>query len=327
MDDKKPCLIGRYSTIKKKEIDWLWHPYVPFGKITLIQGDPGAGKSTLALTLASIASRAGTMPDGSRLDAPANVICQCLEDGMADTILPRLEKAGARVKRFFYVGEDEIPARHANRETIERVISETGARLMIIDPIQAMLGRSFGGENVAARKFMDELAAVADQTGCAVILIGHLNKNESGKDLYRGLGSIDFVAAARSVLRVDGIREGSPVRVIRHVKSSLSREGDDFAFEIDSDGKITWIGMINTACEGGEVADQTETAGSKKHDRIQARLEKLLRGEDLPYSEIIEQTKGMGGVRTLKDAKRELGIKSVKKADGWYWHLPGKEDA
>ena len=316
-------MVGRYADIKKSRVEWFWQPYVPFGKITLIQGDPSEGKSTLALKLAASASTGGNLPDGSKLAAPVNVIYQCLEDGIADTIIPRLERVGANVKHVFFIQEDGRPTRMLDQEKIEQVIRSTKAGILIIDPIQTVLGKlTHGGECGVVRSYMDMLATVANQTGCAVMLIGHLNKNESGKELYRGLGSIDIVAAARSVIRVERIREGSSVRVIRHIKSSLSREGEDFAFEIDSNGEINWVGVVNATDEGEEIVEQAKKGKTKKNDRVLGKLRTMLEKGDLPYSVIAEKTKCLSGVRTLNEAKKKLGIQSIKKADGWYWHLP-----
>lgn len=315
--------VGKYATIKKSKVEWFWHPYVPFGKITLMQGDPGDGKSTLALKLAAIASNAGSLPDGKKLTTPLNVIYQCLEDGIADTIIPRLERVGANIRRIYFIQDDGRPSSVLDRETIEQVINETKAGMLIIDPIQTVLGKLIrGGECGAVRSYVEMLASVANQTGCAVILIGHLNKNESGKELYRGLGSIDIIAAARSVIRVERIMEGSSVRVIRHVKASLSREGEDFAFEIDSNGEINWVGAVNATDEGVEIVEQAKKGKTKKYDRVLGKLRSILGKGDLPYSVIVEKTKCLSGVRTLNEAKKELGIQSIKKADGWYWHLP-----
>ena len=211
------------------------------------------------------------------------------------------------------------------RESIEQVIRETKAGILIIDPIQIALGKSFyTGEFGAVRNYMDMLALIANQTGCAIILIGHLNKNESGKELYRGSGSVDIVAAARSVLRVEKIRGGSSIRVIRHIKSSLTKEGDDFAFEIDSAHGINWVGTINMSDEEKELTEQIGAEKPQKYEKVLKTLGRLLEKEDLAYSEILAKTKNISGIRTLNEAKKELGIKSVKKADGWYWHLPEK---
>ena len=320
-------VIGRYAEMKKSKVSWFWYPYIPFGKITLIQGDPSEGKSMLALKLAAIASMAGNMPDGEQMKESVRVIYQCLEDGIEDTIIPRLEQSGANINNFFFIKEGFGPATTLDRGTIEQVIIETGAKLLIIDPIQILLGRGcYTGDFGAVRSYMDMLAMVANQTGCAVILIGHLNKNESGKELYRGVGSVDIVAAARSVLRVERIKEGSSVRIIRHIKSSLTQEGNDFAFEIDSVSGINWVGTINTQDEGKELVEQTKNQLPKKYDKVLKKLVRLLVKEDLPYSVILEKTKDISGVRTLNEAKKELNIKSVKKADGWYWHLPRKDE-
>lgn len=317
--------VGKYLGIKKSKVNWLWYPYIPFGKITLVQGDPSEGKSMLALKLASIASVAGTMPDGKSLSAPIRVIYQCLEDGISDTIIPRLEQAGGKISNFFFIKENGGPASSLDQESIKQVISKTDARIFIIDPIQIALGKSFyTGEFGSVRNYMDMLATIANQTGCAIILIGHLNKNESGKELYRGSGSVDIVAAARSILRVERIKDGSSARIIRHIKSSLTREGSDFAFEINSEKGINWIGEINTPDEGNDIDEQTRLEKPRKYEQVYKKLLKLLEKEDLRYSDVIEKTKNISGTRTLNEVKKELGIKSIKKADGWYWHLPEK---
>ena len=324
---KTDISVGFYSDIKKKEVKWLWYPYIPFGKITLIQGDPSEGKSMLTIKLVSLASNAGIMPDGRKMDRRINSIYQCLEDGIADTIKPRMELNGANLERIFFIKEGEDPAADLNKEKIESAIKSTKAKIFIIDPVQTILGRlGHDGESGTIREYLNMLAGIANRTGCAIILIGHLNKNENGKDLYRGLGSVDIVAAARSVLRVERIEQGSTVRVIRHIKASLSEEGEDFAFEIDENRGINWIGTINLHEEGNEIAEQSGYIKTSKYDQVKGILLELLRKEDLSYSAIQQKTKNISCVRTLNEVKKDLGIKSIKKIDGWYWHLPGKDE-
>ena len=317
-----------FSQVEESDVEWFWQPYVPFGKITLIQGDPSEGKSMLALKLAAIASVGGVLPDGAELNSPVKVIYQCLEDGVADTIKPRLLMNAANLGNVSFIKEGEEIASALDEETIRYAIKKTGARLFFMDPIQTILGRACHMNEVSSvRKYLDSLAAIANETGCGFVMIGHLNKNEYGKDLYRGIGSVDIVAAARSILRVERILDGASVRVLRHIKSNLSQPGDDFAFEIEEDKGINWIGTVNTSDECMELYEQSRFGQSKKLARMIIELRKMLSQKDMPYAEIMQRTNRLGSVRTINHAKKELGIKSVKKAEGWYWHLPEEKDA
>ncbi len=315
--------VRAYSKIKTEKVEWFWYPYIPYGKITLIQGDPSEGKSSLILKLASIASNAGIMPNGEKLSSKVRVIYQCLEDGLSDTVKPRMKKNGADLSNVFFIEADDELMSNLNEETIENAICQTNAKLFVMDPVQTVLGQTCcSGSIGSVRRYLDALAGIANRTGCGIIMIGHLNKNEYGKDLYRGFGSIDVVASARSVLRVERIRRGSPVRIIRHIKSSLSREGEDYAFEIDDETGISWIGAVDALEEGEKLYEQARNGRNTKYVLMLKRLSVILQKEDLPYNEIFRKTRKIGCVRTLNEAKKELGIVSIKKSDGWYWHLP-----
>ncbi len=310
-----------YSGVHESDVKWLWYPYIPMGKITLIQGDPSDGKSTLALKIAAIASNGGLMPDGKKISKPLNVIYQCLEDGLSDTIKPRLIKYGANLDKVMFIKENDLLLSRLDRDILVYVLEKTDAKIFIIDPIQSFMGKDIQDIG-SVRNYLGEIANIANQFCCSFIFIGHLNKNETGKDIYRGFGSIDIAAAARSILRVERIEDRSNVRVIRHIKSSLSTEGDDFAFEINSDNDVSWIGMVNRDIEGNDIAKQSKFNRSKKYEIILENLSKWLKNKDLSYTEIVNKTKKLDvGVRTLNEAKKELGIKSIKKNDRWYWHL------
>ena len=175
-----------YNQLKNKEVDWLWYPYIPYGKITVIQGDPGEGKTSVALYLAAILSVGGSLPFSEQKIEPQNVIYQNREDGLADTVKPRLDLYGADCKKVCYLNENEQHISLTN-DMLEKVVVETNTRLLILDPIQSFFGSGDMLRAVDVRNIMGNLCKVAERTNCAVLLIGHLNKNESGKDLYRGL--------------------------------------------------------------------------------------------------------------------------------------------
>ena len=199
----------RMSEVQSQEIEWLWYPFIPYGKLTIIQGDPGDGKTTMVLNLAAKLSKGEALDENMKVTEPVNVIYQTAEDGLADTVKPRLELAGADCERIIVIDESDKSLSMVD-ERLEQAIVRTGARLLILDPIQAYLG---GGMDMnranEARDMTKKLGALAEKTKCAIILIGHMNKASGNKAAYRGMGSIDFFAVARSVLlvgRVEGDR-------------------------------------------------------------------------------------------------------------------------
>lgn len=194
------------------EVEWLWKPYIPFGKVTIIQGNPGEGKTTLALRLASACSKGEAFHE-MEAHEPFNVIYQTAEDGLGDTIKPRLIEAEADLSRVFVIDEAENVLSLLD-ERIEKAIKEKTARLIILDPLQGYLGTETDMNRAnEIRPIFRRLGEIAQETGCAIVLIGHLNKAANTNSAYRGLGSMDFRAAARSMLLVGRLRKEPNVRV------------------------------------------------------------------------------------------------------------------
>ena len=178
-------LLTLYSDVRATSVRWLWYPYIAIGKITLLQGDPGDGKSTMMMSLISEVSNGGLTPDGKEIGRPQRVIYQCSEDGVADTIKPRLERCGADCRNIAFINEEICGGLTLDDERIRQAIISFRPRLVVIDPIQAYLGNDsdllIAGR---ARKLMQRLGMWASVYDCAVVLIGHLNKKEGSKDLY-----------------------------------------------------------------------------------------------------------------------------------------------
>lgn len=211
----------RMSEVQSQEIEWLWYPFIPYGKLTIIQGDPGDGKTTMVLNLAAKLSKGEALDENMKVTEPVNVIYQTAEDGLADTVKPRLELAGADCERIIVIDESDKSLSMVD-ERLEQAIVRTGARLLILDPIQAYLG---GGMDMnranEARDMTKKLGALAEKTKCAIILIGHMNKASGNKAAYRGMGSIDFFAVARSVLLVGRVEGESNTRAVVQIKTTL----------------------------------------------------------------------------------------------------------
>jgi len=309
-----------YSSVKETSVDWLWYPYIPFGKVTILQGDPGGGKSTLMMSVIASVSNGIASLDGSRLKKPMHVIYQCSEDDAADTIKPRLTKAGANCDNVAFLDE-ELTALTLNDEKIRRAIADFNAKLLVIDPFQAYLGDADMTNAASIRKVLRQLGVWASAYDCAIVLVGHLNKKQGSKDIYRGLGSIDLVAAARSVIQVEKC-EGSETRVLRHIKSSLAPKGRDLFFTIDSNIGVQWVD-INALEE--PVLSSTDFHGDKlnKQEQTAETLRFMLMDGPMKASDVRMAFKNDGiSERTLMLTKKFMGIESFRKAGVWYWELP-----
>lgn len=308
------------DTVEAKEIEWLWKPYIPFGKLTIIQGDPGEGKTTFALRLAALLSKGQGFDDEADIgiSAPVNVIYQTAEDGLADTVKPRLVSAGADCSRIKVIDESK-QSLSMDDKRLELAIKETEARLLILDPMQAYLGDKVDMNRAnEAREMTKKLGALAERTGCAVILIGHMNKGSGGKAAYRGIGSIDFFAIARSVLLVARVPEDSTIRAVAQIKNNLAMEGAVMAFRLGEDD-FTWLGEYDIS------ADELLSgySGGDKSKIGEDLLRKLLgNGQSVLTTSIFAQAKSIGvSSRTLENMKNSLNIKSYKDGRCWYWKM------
>ena len=318
--------IIRMSEVDTQTVEWLWEPYIPCGKVTIVQGNPGEGKTTFALRLAAACTNRKPFPHMAAHE-PFNVIYQTAEDGLGDTIKPRLMEAEADLDRVLVIDESN-QGLSLSDERIERAIRQTGARLIILDPIQAYVGEKTDMNKAnEIRPMFRRLAEIAERTGCAVILIGHLNKAAGGQSAYRGLGSIDFRAAARSVLLIGRVKREPNVRVIVHDKSSLAPEGKPIAFCLDPETGFSWIGEYDITADellsgaGGNTATKTEQA-----ERL--ILDLLADGKELASEDIVKAAAEAGiSERTVQNAKRNMGgILGARRVGGqWYNFIKKKQ--
>lgn len=315
--------------VEVEKIDWLLYPFIPFGKVTIVQGDPGEGKTTMVLQIiAKLTKGEAVLQSGSdepALEAktvdlePVNVIYQTAEDGLGDTIKPRLLSAGADCSRVMVI-DDNDQALTMMDARLEEAIIKTKARLVVLDPIQGFLGAAVDMHRAnEIRPLMKRVAVLAEKYHCAIILIGHMNKNSNGKSSYRGLGSIDFQAAARSVLIVGRIKDEPEIRVVCHVKSSLAPEGKSIAFRLDKDTGFEWIGEYDISADDLLSGDNR---GQKIHEAKEFLKEILVSGS-VAQTKVAEEAESRGiKKKTLWNAKKELEIESVKIGNQWFWMLP-----
>lgn len=314
--------------VVSKEVEWLWYPYIPYGKITIIEGDPGEGKTTLVLKLAAALSRGLPLPcDDDKEYEPIHIIYQTAEDGIEDTIKPRLEKAGADCSMIRVIDETDKEL-SMTYDRLEQAIIETGARLIILDPIQAYIGATVDMHRAnEIRPVLKHLGIIAEKHNCAIILIGHMNKASGSKSTYRGLGSIDIQATARSVLLMARLRDKPNIRIMAHDKSSLAPVGDAIGFEMTEDNGMVCIGPYDITID--ELLSGNEGRGKKKLDIAENFIKEYFgTNKVIPSNEIMmEAAKRSIKRNTLLSAKKKLGITSGKEKakDGtiyWTWLMP-----
>ena len=303
---KDSVKIIRMSDVELTPVDWLWKPYLPFGKLSVLQGNPGEGKTYFAIHLAAACTNGKLMPNMERLE-PFNVIYQTAEDGLGDTVKPRLIEAGADLDRVLVIDDSDVQLTLSD-ERIEKAIIENNAKLVIIDPIQAYLGADVDMNRAnEVRPIFMRLGQVAQRTGCAILLIGHLNKAAGMQSLQRGLGSIDIAAAVRSVLFIGKLKHDPTMRILTHEKSSLAPPGVSLTFSLGDEGGFRWVGEYDITADEmlSGIEPQRETKTQQAKDLICA----LLAGGKQVLSEDIDKAaleRGIPG-RTVRDAKRELG--------------------
>lgn len=308
----------RMSEVETQEVHWLWYPYIPQGKLTIIQGNPGEGKTTLALWIASICSQGQALPS-MELCNPINILYQTAEDGLGDTIKPRLMSAGADLSRIQCIDETERSLSLLDSR-IEQAVKDTNAKLLILDPLQGYLGRDVDMNRAnEIRDVLKRLTLIADKTGCSIVLIGHLNKAVGANSAYRGLGSMDFRAAARSVLLVGRMKKDPGIRVIVHDKSSLAPEGKSIAFSIE-DGALRWVDGYD------KITAEDLLNGGPANTKVE-QTERLVRERlsegPAPVKEIQNLVRQAGiSSRTLDIAKRNMhDVISRKEGGYWKWVL------
>ncbi len=313
-----------YKDVSCKQIDWLWHPYIAIGKITLLQGDPGDGKSTMIMNLLAALSRGETLPDGTPLDGPQKSIYQCSEDCAGDTIKPRFDAAKADCERIAFINEDVFGKITLDDEKLQQAIIAFQPRIVVIDPIQSYVDNP--ADLLVAGKLRRTLRRIgiwASTYNFAIVLISHLNKNEGTKNLYRNLGSIDLVAAARSVLQVDRDTENPNHRVIHQIKNNIGPIGDDIHFEITQENRFHWLIKPNKRTIGKKIENSHQVLPKNKQELASIVLKQLLDDGAVEAREVqrIMTEYGIGN-KTMQNVKVMLGIKSFREMRKWYWVLP-----
>lgn len=322
MSKKEGIKYINMANVEVEQLKWLWYPYIPYGKITIMQGDGGDGKTFVALAIASALTRGDLLPECDTPLEVSNVIFQTAEDGYGDTIKPRLIQLGADCSRVIVINEEDKGLSLID-ERIERAIIDNKAKLLVIDPIQAYLGRNVDMHRAnEIRPVLRHISNVASKTGCAVILIGHLNKG-GNKSQYRGLGSIDITAASRSVLVFGKVKddENEDIRAFAQSKANLAPYGVGIAYELSELKGFNWIGAYDVTPDD-LLSGFTDNKGAKKVEEAEEFLKLLLLGKVVSQKDIVDMAIQKNiSQRTLARAKSVANVCSFKKERSWYWTI------
>ena len=330
----EPALVGLLlSDVEAERVDWLWRGRIPKGKLTIVEGDPGEGKSAMTTDLAARKSMGRVWPDGEACEAGGVVLCSA-EDGVADTIRPRLDAAGGDPERVLSLvtvtdGDGErLISVPEDLEIIRRGIDRVEAEMVVIDPLSAFLSGDVNSHrDQDVRRALAPLAKLAEDAGVAVVVIRHLTQSPGGNPLYRGQGSIGIIGAARSALLVAKHPEDEGLRVLAPLKSNLTKPAPSLAFalvEAANDAvRLEWRGATEhtaAALLAAPTDPEERSALEEAMDFLQDALvngpvdNKLVK-KDAREADIAEIT--------LKRAKSALGIRAKKQGDGpWMWALP-----
>ena len=333
--NRRPVSI-RLADVEPEDVRWLWPGRVPLGKVTIIDGDPDLGKSTLTLDLAARATTGSPMPDGlvSDLDGPVDVVLVSIEDGAADTIRPRADAAGADVSRIHLLNDVEIIDDEGATKTLpwimprdldmlRQAIEEAGAKLVILDPLSGVVDSKVNLHNDQdTRTALRPLASMADEMGFAVVALRHLNKSGGQNAKHRGGGSIAIIGAARSGLLVglDPDDDTEETKVIATTKHNLAKPVPSLRYKLvaaaenDAVARVEWLGESPLSAGALLATPETDDQRSDRDDIAEIICE-LTAGGPYPYQEAVKQIRTVGytsSEATIRRAIKQAGCVTDK---------------
>jgi hypothetical protein len=329
--------MGRYvGAVDRKDVAWLWPGRLPRGKTVLLDGDPGLGKSTLALDLAARVTTGSPMPTGERPGEPGGVVLLSAEDDLPDTIRPRFDAAGGDPDRLYVFeavldadGRERLPHLVADLDTLGEVIRDVRAALVVVDVLAAYLGGVDTHRDSDVRAALMPLRRLAEETGACVLALRHLNKSGGTNPLYRGGGSIGFTGTARVVLLAARDPDDEERRVLAVVKNNLCRGPvASLAFRVVDGGgasRIAWEGPVERSAADLLVSRDPEERAAM--DEAVEFLRGLLAGGQVAAKDVFTAARDAGiAEKTLKRAKATLGVRSRREGFGpgstVWWRLP-----
>jgi putative DNA primase/helicase len=323
-----PLQVVRMADVEPETVRWLWQPYIALGKLTILEGDPGLGKSWLMCAIAASVSLGRGLP-GAESFEPGDVLILSAEDGLGDTVRPRLDAVGANVNRVFALNEP-LTFDGPGLLKLEATIIEKKPKLVIIDPLFAFTGGKTDIHRAnECRAISAPLAAIAERHGCAIVIIRHLSKSRGGGHaLNAGIGSIDFAAAARSVLLVGQDPDDHSQRALVQTKNNLAPIGDGIGYRLEG-CCFYWTGATTLTPERILSLPSNEEERGARSEAVEF-LRSLLADGPHPSKEIESEARGAGiSESTLRRAKAVLSVRAFKEGghfgggkQKWLWAMP-----
>lgn len=326
-ETNKESLIVTMDEIKAEKVDWPWTNRIPFGWITLIDGDPGAGKSYLSLAVASAVSTGESLPFDQKKKSPSGVLLMSCEDGYGDTVRPHLDQLGADVMRIAIPNPGRgLATTMLNASFIEDAVKIQRPALVIVDPVIAFAGRKNTDKANDVRELLSPLMGIAEKYALACLVIRHFTKQADTKAMYRGSGSIDFMAACRSAFIIVESEDEPNMRVLAQVKNSLGPKSASVSFYIDESG-FRWGKQVDSDAETLLAANKN---GGRARERVQLDsaqkfLTDLLSNGPVASNSVRDKADKAGMAwRTVWRAKEALNVKASKErgTGEWFWRLP-----
>ena len=332
----------RMSDIAIEPIKWLWKGRIALGKLTVIAGDPGMGKSQITASIAAIATNGGQWPDGAPATTPGSVIFLSAEDNAADTIKPRLIAAGAVVEDIYILDHIAGVVTNGRRGErlfdlgqdltyLEQLITKLGnVRVVVIDPVSAYQGKVNSNNNAEIRSLLSPLSNLAAKYGVAILLITHFNKSKDQTPISRVIGSTGLIAAARAGYAVVGDKDDHKVRYFVPLKNNIGNDYDGLAYRVEGveleegieTSKIDWIaGRV----QARDILSETHRSTESVSDTATTFLKEYLSSGQKPVNTLMKDAKAEGfSSGVIRRASKRLNVKKRKQGLGgsWFWQLP-----
>lgn len=320
MKSKSPFI--SLSEVKPRKVDWFWKPYIPYGMITIMEGDPGQGKSYLSMHLASLISTGGLLPDGTRV-TQGYVHYISSEDDASYTIRPRIDAMGGDPE-YVRVLNADLAFDKEGLKTLRAELDEHEPEVIFIDPwVSFVPPETKLKDSNAVRSLIREIGQVAEDYNCAIVLIRHLTKMKHENALYQGGGTIDLIAAARSAIRVAAHPQDEDLRVMAHLKHNVGPRGVSRTYRLAQETEDS-LPVVEFVGETDLSVDDLSGGGDHKKpkDTAEEFLKRELADGPRPAAELIDLARKVGiSERTLARAKKNLGVQGKQRKSGWWWSL------
>jgi archaellum biogenesis ATPase FlaH len=338
------AIVHRLSDVEPEQLEWLWPDRIPLGKLTLLAGDPGLGKSFVTCDISARISSGRAWPDDSSWNQAAGSVAMFnCEDGLRDTIRPRLDRAGADVSKIVAIegvkvhdidsGEARLRGFSLANDLprLERVVADLAdCRLIVIDPVSAYCGDADSHKNAEVRALLAPLAELAERFRVAVLMVTHLAKGTGAKAIYRSMGSLAFAAAARAVWHVAKDPDDEQRRLILPAKMNLAPDPTGLAYRIEQ-GAVCWeadpVKMHADELLAIEANAKPDTDRTQRDEAAEWLREVLADGPTPPKELIADGREHGHSEKTLRRAFKDIGGAPTKTGmdGGWLWSLPGSK--